>query len=105
MMSGRHHTHEVHGGAAVLDIGGDVGAMVAVLDSAAEGTELFLRPVAGGHAVHTGVWTRHQGEEHITAALFCELAAGSYWVLDTDGSDRIAVDIAGGALTELDLRS
>ena len=108
-MSGSHLNHEhhtVHGGTAVLDIGGDIGAMVALLDRDAEGTELFLRPVEEPTTtVHTGVWTRHQHGDHVTAALFCELRAGSYWVLAPDGSLQTHVEIRGGALTELDLRT
>jgi len=104
-MSAHHEHHAVHGGTAVLDIGGDVGAMVALLDRAAEGTELFLRPLdEPTTTVHTGVWTRHQNGDHVTAALFCELRAGSYWVLALDGSPETQVDIVGGELTELDLR-
>ncbi len=105
-MSAHHDHHRVHGGAAVIDIGGDVGAMVAVMDAEADGTELFLRPIDDPtRTVHTGVWTRHQNGDHVTAALFCELQAGSYWVLGPDGSARLAVDIVGGELTELDLRT
>ncbi len=104
-MSAHHEHHAVHGGTAVLDIGGDVGAMVALLDGDAEGTELFLRPLAEPTTtVHTGVWTRHQNGDHVTAALFCALRAGCYSVLTPDGSTQTEVEIRGGELTELDLR-
>ena len=47
VMSGHHHhdhgDHFVGGGAAVLDIGGDVGALLALMDADAEGTELHVR--------------------------------------------------------------
>jgi hypothetical protein len=99
-----HTYHHVGGGAAVLDIGGDMGALVALMDPAAEGTELFLRRDGEEATVHTGVWTRHQDGNHVTAALFCELAAGTYWVLDDAGTNRLAVDISGGELVEIDLR-
>ena len=101
-----HHTHHhAGGGTPVLDIGGEVGAMVALMDSAAEGTELFLRREGSEATVHTGVWTRHQNGNHVTAALFCELTAGTYWVLDDAGTARLPVDISGGELAEIDLRS
>ena len=102
-MSGHHH-HEVGGGAAVLDIGDDVGALLALMDPEAEGTELHVRLAEASDTVHTGVWTRHQGGEHVTAALFCALREGTYWVLDEDGRDRIAAVVKGGELAELDLR-
>jgi hypothetical protein len=101
-----HTHHHVGGGAPVLDIGEDVGAVLALMDSSAEGTELFLRRDGdAGATVHTGVWTRHQNGTHVTAALFCELTAGLYWVLDPEGKDRLPIDISGGQLREIDLRS
>jgi len=105
-MSGRHHHdhHAVGGGAAVLDIGEDVGALLALMDPDAEGTELYVRLSGSTDTVHTGVWTRHRGDEHVTAALFCELSEGRYWVLDADGRERIDVSVKGGELAELDLR-
>ena len=52
----------MHGGAPALDIGGDIGALVVLLDRTAAGTELHLRADgAVGSTVHTGVWTRDQG--------------------------------------------
>jgi hypothetical protein len=98
--------HHVGGGAPVLDIGDDVGAVVALMDPSAVGTELFLRREGdAGATIHTGVWMRHQNGAHVTAALFCELTEGTYWVLDPEGNDRLPVDISGGKLAELDLRS
>jgi hypothetical protein len=32
------------------------------------------------------------------------LSQGTYWVLEDDGRDRIAVTVRGGELAELDLR-
>ena len=89
----------------MLDIGGDIGAMVVVLDPATAGTELHLRSAHDPPiAVHTGVWTRPLGTATVTAAVFAELVEGDYWVLDADGRDVRPVVIAGGALTEIDLR-
>ena len=44
------------------------------------------------------------GSVTITAAVFPELVAGRYWVLDGDGNDVRPVVIGGGELTEIDLR-
>ena len=99
-----HHHHHVHGGSPVLDIGGDIGAMVVTLEPEALGTELFLRSDGQASAsVHTGVWERHVAEGHVTAALFPELREGAYWVLDGGGRDVCRVEVVGGALTTLDL--
>lgn len=89
----------------MLDIGGDIGAMTVLLDSSAVGTELFLRAAADGRVVHTGVWSRHIGGRDVAAAVFCELEEGEYSVLAPDGTDRRIVEIVGGRVTELDLRS
>ena len=122
MNSAHTHPHEhvsaetyphVHGGPPVLDIGGDVGALVATMEPAAAGTELHLRsehepPIS----IHTGVWHRaaagggggESGENHLTAAVFAELLEGSYWALDRDGNDLVRVDVRGGELATIDLR-
>ena len=107
-----HHTHphgpletidHVHGGAPAIDIGGDIGALAVLLDPTAAGTELHLRADgAAGSTVHTGVWRRNQGA--LTAALFPSLTGGTYWVLDDDGSDLVAVSVGGGEVMTLDLR-
>jgi hypothetical protein len=103
-----HESHEwpaVRGGPPMLDIGGDVGAMVATMAPATAGREIHLRsehdpPVS----VHTGVWERALGDRTVTAAVFCELAEGAYWVLDGTGTPVHRVDITGGELTTVDLR-
>lgn len=119
-MSGQHdhddhphpHVHgplesigHVHGGAAALNIGGDVGALNVALDAALAGTELHLRSEDPSFAVHTGVWTRHAVSGDVTTALFCELTAGTYWVLAADGTDVCPVEVEGGAVAEVDLRT
>ena len=105
---GHSHGHggfAVRGGPPVLDIGGDVGAMVATMAPGAAGVEVHLRsehhpPVS----VHTGVWERHLGDRTVTAAVFCELVEGAYWVLDGAGAPVHRVEVTGGELTTVDLR-
>jgi hypothetical protein len=107
MGMGETHPH-VHGGPPVLDIGGDVGALVATMDSSAVGTELHLRsehepPIS----IHTGVWRRAVvggSRNEVTAAVFAELLEGTYWALDRNGHELVCVDIRGGELTSIDLR-
>jgi hypothetical protein len=108
--NGQDHVHaesyaHVQGGPTVLDIGGEIGAMIVTLSPAAEGTELHLRsthepPIS----IHTGVWRRGFGDRVSTTAVFAELVEGSYWVLDSSGTDLRQVEIRGGALTSIDLR-
>lgn len=94
----------VRGGPVVLDIGGDVGAMVVTMRAADRGRELHLRsdhepPVE----VHTGVWARHPPAGETTTAVFGELLAGWYGVLDPSGAVLRRVRIRGGEFTAIDL--
>ena len=108
MSTAETHPH-VHGGPPVLDIGGDIGALVATMDPSAVGTELHLRsehepPIS----IHTGVWRRAVAggtrNDEVTAAVFAELPVGTYWALDPEGNDLIRIDIRGGELASIDLR-
>jgi hypothetical protein len=104
-LGGESYAH-VLGGPTVLDIGGDVGALVATMDDDTVGTEVHLRSqTRPGLDIHTGVWRRGSGSDAVTAAVFAELLAGSYWVLDRAGDQTQRVDIRGGALATLDLRN
>ena len=96
----------MHGGAPALDIGGDIGAMLVTMDRSALGSELHLRsehvqPVA----VHTGVWERDQGGATVIAAVFAELVEGHYQVLDQQGVGVRRVEVRGGEVTTIDLRT
>ena len=90
----------------MIDIGGDIGAMVAMVDAETVGTELHLRsehdpPIS----IHTGVWERQQGTETVYAAVFAELREGAYWVLDDRGDDVRRVEVTGGEVAQIDLRT
>ena len=69
------------------------------------GTELHLRSETRPQLdIHTGVWRRGSGPDAVTAAVFAELVAGSYWVLDAAGEATQRVEIRGGALASIDRR-
>ena len=116
---GHEHTHEhdgghehapeaglpPQGGPVVVDIGGDVGALIVHLDRDLLGTELHLRQDGWDHTVHTGVWDRPLGDRSVTVAVYPALVEGSYQVLDRAGAVRRTVGIEGGRVAELDLRT
>ena len=102
------HEHEAglppQGGPVVVDIGGDVGALIVRLDHELLGTELHLRQDGWTHTVHTGVWDRPLGARMLTVAVYPALVQGTYEILGRDGAVRRVVGIEGGRVTELDLR-
>jgi hypothetical protein len=80
--------------------------MVATMAPATVGLEIRLRSEHDPPlSVHTGVWDRHLGDRTVTAAVFCELVEGAYWVLDGTGTPVHRVEITGGELTTVDLRA
>lgn len=92
------------GGPVVLDIGGDIGALVAYCDAAAIGTEIHVRRDGDTATTHTGVWARDLGANRVVVAVFPELRMGEYALLDARGATTRRLRIAGGAVTEVDLR-
>jgi hypothetical protein len=93
-------TH-VHGGPPVLDIGGDVGALVVLTDWGRVGSELFVRRAADGKEIHTGVWARQLGTDLVPAAVFCEVVEGTYRIVGVESED---VTVQGGQVTDIDAR-
>ena len=91
---------------AVLDIGGDIGALVVLMDDEPPGPSCTCgrRPTSARPST-PACGPVDQGAGHVTAALFCALAAGTYWVLDDAGDDVLSVAITGGELANADLRS
>ena len=110
-------------GSVLLDIGGDVGAVVLHLPASWEGAEVAYRragepePHEHGHDHHHdhghSHGTHHPHRPHVAvvgrptggrvaySAVFPELVAGRYVLSLPDGSE-IDVDVEGGVVTELD---
>lgn len=109
-MSGDHQHGHGHAHAAsaipVLDIGGDIGAVLVYLDGTTSCGELFACPPGRpDEHFHTGVHERHVGSDHVWSALFPEVAEGEYELLDDDRQPIQTFTVVGGAVTEIDLRS
>ncbi|MEY2580418.1 MAG: hypothetical protein QOE09_267 [Ilumatobacteraceae bacterium] len=90
----------------MFDIGGDVGALIVYLDEALEGTEV---PIVSNRDplkdVHTGVWRRSLGNDSVVVAVYPELIEGRYRVPALGGHESRDVEIVGGRVAEMDLRS
>jgi len=85
----------------LLDIGGDVGALIVTTDPTLEDREIEVSTSARPR-VHAVV---HEHRSSIFAAVFVELPAGVYSVLRPDGGTWAEVTIAGGDVQELDVRT
>ncbi|WP_375486752.1 phospholipase [uncultured Jatrophihabitans sp.] len=116
-------------GTVVLDIGGDVGALILLTPEALAGEEIEISPLSdgaldvfqrdhphehpdgdGGHAHH------HPGRTHVAvlarrmpsgiryAAVYPGLAAGTYQLWNVDGTEADVVRVTGGEVTQLDWR-
>ena len=88
----------------MLDLGGDVGALLVELDSMPPSGELEACPTGRPPAdrFHTGVHRRARrdgGDGDTLVALFPAVRAGVYDVLDAQGRAVLRVHVAGGAVT------
>ncbi len=84
------HRHEqplVPARGAVLDIGGDVGALLVQAGAELEGAEIELYRPDGTYLMHTEVHGRDVGGTRTYAGLFPAVVEGSYLLDLGDGSD------------------
>jgi hypothetical protein len=94
------------GASPVLDIGGDVGALLVYLDGVTPSGELQACPAGQpDQRFHTGVHLRDLGGGSVAAAVYPQVHQGSYQILDEDLVPLALVHVDGGQVAELDLRS
>jgi hypothetical protein len=88
----------------VLDIGGDVGALVLYAKESLLGTEIDVTPTgqARSHHIHTMIRRRRSVDHDFVAGVFPELRQGEYTVWGVDGEPLATVRIFGGRVTECD---
>ena len=80
----------------MLDIGGDVGAVVVHVVRARIGQELHVHANGATVTTHTGIWERRLGTRAVVVAVFPALVEGGYAVLDRQGQAVLDVEIIGG---------
>lgn len=114
-MTGVENPHAGKGSSVLLDIGGDVGALIIGTPAALAGQEIELRPLQGnefavehghghghGHALpHVGVVPRPAPDgEIVHSAVFFEVPTGSYQLyLRPAGPVELTVTVSGGEVT------
>ena len=92
-------------GAVLLDIGGDVGAVVVTMPAELLGTEVEIRPVgkeveAGSHPPHVAVVNRPAGGRMIPSLVFPDLPAGHYALHQKHSPDAWqTLEVRGGEVT------
>jgi len=98
------HTHTL-GEIPVLDIGGDVGALLVYLDETTPSGELEAQPLGRPDArFHTGVHHRMIDGSVTHVALYPEVVHGTYEILDDELRPIATVAVEGAAVAKLDLR-
>lgn len=90
----------------VLDIGGDVGALLLITGPERAGSEIEMRRLDGAGHTHTAVHPRHTPSGVLHAALYPSLLAGDYELLLHPGgaADNPHITITGGVLARHDCR-
>ena len=96
--------HAAPGPASVLDIGGDVGAIIVRLpDDTPSGELMACRRGHPTEHFHTGVYLRALEDGDGWAAVFPEVIAGEYSLLTDDGVEHTPFEVSGGQVTSLDM--
>jgi hypothetical protein len=96
--------HAAPGRASVLDIGGDIGAIIVRLPDDTPSGELTAcaRGNPSAH-FHTGVHYRNSGGEQGWVAVFPDVKAGEYSLLTEDGQEHTPFQVVGGQVTSLEV--
>jgi len=106
---------------AVLDIGGDTGALILYTDAEYDGREIEVSPIdqddhedepahdhhhahEHGYRTHTAIHERRVGGSVTYAGIYPELKAGTYRIWADDPSLPDRVTILGGEVAEIDWR-
>ena len=94
-------------GSVLLDIGGDVGALVVSMPASTVGTEVEIAPVGHHHdhghqhhKAHVAVVDRPVPGGTLPSLVFPELVEGSYDLFDKGGNAvRMSAEVIGGKVT------
>jgi hypothetical protein len=95
------HHHHAGDGPVVVDVGGNVGALVLLAEPRMVGAEIEISPVGRpSQRQHVAVHPRQTGGRVIHAAVYPALVAGGYDLWDPEGSPALTVQISGGRITQ-----
>jgi hypothetical protein len=95
------HHHTAYGGPVVLDVGGEVGALVLHARAAQSGAEIEISPIDDpARRQHVAVHPRDLGGHTIYAAVYPELLSGVYQLWSESGDAVLEVTVPGGRVVE-----
>jgi hypothetical protein len=94
----------VHPEYIVLDVGGDMGALILYTPQELVGREIEVSR-EGQPRTHTEVLERRINGQPVFAAVYAALPEGHYRIWDYDDRPVIEFDILGGQVSEVDWRS
>lgn len=104
-MSGHGHENPHAGqGMVLLDIGGEVGALVVTMPLGMRDEEVEIWPEGPRptdvHLPHVAVVDRPVGDERVASLVFPDLTAGRYRLAPKGAADaRLVVDVRGAEVT------
>jgi hypothetical protein len=100
-----HHEHRPRSEPVVLEIGGELGALVVYTDAALLHEEIEISPAgADFRRSHKEVLERIVGGRSAHAAVFDRLEGGRYTLWHRDEARAREVAVVGGEIAELDWR-
>lgn len=106
-------------GAVLLDIGGDIGALVVTMPATMDGIEVEIRPTGSSdstphvhrgeehthdhhHLPHVAVVARPVGGQTVHSLVFAELLAGDYELYERPhGPVQLTATVTGGQVCQL----
>lgn len=99
------HVERVHTESPVLDIGGDIGALIIYTDHHSVGREIELSPKGqSSHRFHNQVHERHFNGKSVFTAVYPSVHAGEYDIWGDSGTPADSVTIRGGEVATVDWR-
>jgi hypothetical protein len=100
------HPHEQHPrhDVLVLDIGGDIGALMITTGPGLDEAEIEISPGTDPSATrtHNQVHVRRSGDRVAYTAVYPAVPAGEYTVWHLDGSPYAQISVRGGEVSLLD---
>jgi hypothetical protein len=88
---------------AILDIGGDIGALILTTGAEYAGREIEISPIKEPAArIHTAIHERRIGDRVVYAGIYPQLKAGTYRIWIERPELTSSVTIIGGEVVEVD---